>query len=96
MNTFKDFGIKAKIENFTGDKIKIEKIIDQEITIKDFKIGPSNYEGIRLDLQIIFKDEYRVVWTKAKYLIQAIEQIPKDKFPFKTTIKKVDEHLEFT
>lgn len=96
MNSFKDFGIKPTIENFTGDKIKIDKILNQEIIVINFKVVPSKYEGVRLDLQIKFKDELRVVWTTAKYLIQTIEQIPKDKFPFNTTIAKVDEHLEFT
>ncbi|WP_035677885.1 hypothetical protein [Flavobacterium limnosediminis] len=96
MNNFKDFGIKPVIENFTGDKIKIEKLLNQEIIVLKFRIVPSNYEGKRLDLQIQFKDEMRVVWTTAKYLIQTIEKISEDHFPFKTTIKKVDEHLEFS
>jgi hypothetical protein len=95
MNEFKNFNIKPVIENFTGDKIKIEKILNQEIIVSKYKIVPSKYEGSRLDLQIEFKGEQRVAWTTAKYLIQTIEKIPDDCFPFKTTIVKVDEHLEF-
>lgn len=98
MNSFKDFNIKPIIDNFTGDKIKISKILDKEITVVDYKIGPSNFEGKgpRLDLQIQRGDELNVVFTGAKYLMQAIEKVPKDKFPFKTTIIRNNESFQFT
>jgi len=96
IKSFSEFGIKARIEHYQGDKIKIEKILNQEITVLKFKIGPSKYDGERLDLQIVFKGENRVLWTPAKYLIQTIQQIKPEDFPFTTKIVKIDEHLEFT
>lgn len=98
MNNFKDSNIKPVITNFTGEKIKINNLLNKEIIIVDFRIAPSNFEGKgdRLDLQIEYRDELRVVFTGGKYLIQTIEKVPKDKFPFKTKICKNGEYLEFT
>lgn len=98
MNNFKDFDIKPEITCFTGEKINTSKLLDKDIIVMDFKVVPSNYEGrgSRLDLQIEYRDEPRVVFTSAKYLIQTIERVPKDKFPFKTKICKNGEYLEFT
>lgn len=93
---FKQLGIKPKIESFSGDKIKIEKVLNQEIIIHKFKIVPSKFEGERLDMQIEFKNENRFLWTPAKYLIQTIQLINPEDFPIKTTIVKIDEHLEFS
>jgi hypothetical protein len=98
MNNFKDFDIKPVITNFVGEKITTSKLLDKEIIVVDYKVVPSNFEGKgdRLDLQIEYRDEPRVVFTGGKYLIQTIEKVPKDKFPFKTKICKNGEHLEFT
>lgn len=98
MNNFKDFNIKPVITNFTGEKINISKVLDKEIVILNYKVSPSNFEGKgdRLDLQIEYREEPRVVFTGGKYLIQTIEKVPKDKFPFKTKICKTGEYLEFT
>jgi len=41
MNNFKDFDIKAEINSFTGDKIKIDKVLNKEIKILGFKIEDS-------------------------------------------------------
>ncbi|QGK72821.1 hypothetical protein [Flavobacterium sp. SLB02] len=97
MKNFKDFNIQPVIENFVGDKIETKKLLDKEIVIKDFKVVPSKFEGRgdRLDMQIEYKDEDRVVFTGGKYLIQTIEKVPKDCFPFKAKIVEMDGHLEF-
>lgn len=98
MKNFKDFAITTVIENFTGDKIATNKLLDKEIIVKDYKVRPSNFEGKgdRVDIQIFYKDEDRVVFTGAKYLIQTIVKIPKTDLPFKTKIIKVGEHYEFS
>ncbi len=58
----------------------------------DFKIGPSKYEGLRLDMQIEYKGEKRVTWTDSSYLMDTIKQVPKPSgFPFKTTIRQEDD-----
>lgn len=97
MKSFKDFDITPVIENFVGEKITTAKLLDKEIVVKGYKIQPSKFEGRgdRLDIQIEYKDEDRVVFTGGKYLIQTIEKVPKEGFPFKTKIIKNGEHLEF-
>ncbi len=98
MNNFKSFNIKPQVLNFTGEKIKIERILNTEIEIHDFKIEPSKLKKGTdyLTLQIMRSGIYNVVFTGSTILIQMINKIPKEKFPFKTTIKKDNEYYEFT
>ena len=97
MKNFSDFNIKPVIENFVGEKIATSKLLNKEIVVKDYKVLPSKFadRGDRLDIQIEYKDEDRIVFTGGKYLIQTIQQIDKKDFPFKTKIIKNGEHLEF-
>lgn len=99
MNNFKDFGIKPVINNFTGDKIKIERILNREIQIIDFKIQNSKYENAGekcLHMQIQIGEIKHVVFTGSKILMQTIQQVSKDSFPFLTTVVKDNEYYEFT
>jgi hypothetical protein len=99
MKSFKDFNIQVEIKSFTGDKIKIDKIQNREIIVKEFKIENSKFEkgnGKCLYLQIQFKDELYVVFTGSAALMQQIEKVPADGFPFKTTIVKENERYQFT
>lgn len=98
MNNFKDFKIKPKLNGFTGDKIKMARIINTEITVLDFKIEDSTVkEGTkRLTLQIEKSGTRHIVFTGSKVLMEMIKEVPKEGFPFKTTIIKESEHLEFT
>lgn len=96
MNNFKDFGITAKSETFVGDKKKMSKLLNTEIIVLKHKIGPSVYKGSRLDLQIKVNDVLMITWTSSDFLIQMIKDIPKSGFPFKTVIKEINEHYEFT
>ncbi|WP_166964658.1 hypothetical protein [Yeosuana marina] len=98
MNAFKDFNIKPEINSFTGDKIKIDRIINVPITIHDFKIEASTVkEGTkRLTLQIEKNQTKHIIFTGSKVLQKQIAQVPKDKFPFTATIIKDNEYFEFT
>lgn len=98
MNCFKDFEIKPELKNFIGEKIQIKRILNAPITVHDFKIEPSKFEGKgnRLTLQIEKQGEKRVVFTGSSVLMQQIEKVPKDKFPFETTIVNDNEYFEFT
>lgn len=100
MNSFKDFGITTELKNFVGDKIKISKILNKEIKVIDYKEGPSKFtdkgSGMRLDLQIELEGKKHVVFTGSVYLMDMIKKVPKDKFPFTTTIVEDNERLEFT
>lgn len=99
MRHFKDFGIKPASKSFVGDKIKIERVLNREIIIHDFKIEDSKYErGCKkcLHLQISIADTKHVVFTGSAVLMELIEKVPEDYFPFSTTIKKENDRFEFT
>ena len=99
MKQFKDFGIKPAIQSLTGDKIKIERIINREIKVYDYRIEDSKYGGGGkkcLYLQIEIGETKHVVFIGSKSLIDLIQQVPKIDFPFITTIVKENERLEFT
>ena len=98
MTAFKDLGIKAELSNFTGDKIKIDRLLNAEISVLDYKIEDSKVkQGTKLlILQLEKQGTKHVLFSGSTILIQMIKQVPKDKFPFTTTIIKESEHLEFT
>lgn len=98
MFNFKDLGIKPKENLFTGKKIEIDDVLNIEIIVEGFKIEDSKKKhGTKyLTLQIEVEEIKRIVFTGSKNLMDLISQVPKDKFPFKTTIRKNDKRLEFT
>ena len=96
MNTFQSLGIKSTIQTFAGDKIKIDRILNQEIEVHRFKIEQSKFKGSCLYLQIRLKGEMRVMFTGSVNLMDMIKQVPSDSFPFTTTIVKDSERYEFT
>lgn len=99
MKRFKDFEIKQSIQNLQGDKIKINKILNREITVHDYRIEDSKYGNGNtkcLYLQISIGENKHVVFTGSKNLIETIQQVNREDFPFITTIVKENERLEFT
>ena len=98
MHNFSDLNIKAEVNNFVGDKIAVDKIINKAIIVHDFKIQPSkHFSGTdMLMLQIEKSNEKRVVFSGSKYLIDQISRVPKDKFPFTATIRHDNDYYEFT
>lgn len=98
MNQFKSFGITPKLSTFTGDKIKIERILNTEIQVLAYKIDESKVKKDTklLTIQIEKSGIKHIIFTGSTILQQMIEAVPKDKFPFTTTIVKESEHLEFT
>ena len=101
MTSFKDFGIKPTIKSFVGDKIKIAKILDKQITIHDFKITDSKVykdrgNGKCLQLSFSFNDTMHVLFTSAGALVETIQKVPESGFPFETTIVKINERYQFT
>ncbi len=96
MINFSDLGLKPNINHFLGDKIKISKILNREITVLAYTIKPSNFKGMMLQLQIEIETTKHVVFTGSTVLIDIIERVPKSAFPFKTTIIEEGEHYEFT
>lgn len=100
MNEFKNFGITATAKSFTGDKIKMSKILNKQIEVQDYKIDASKYQekgnGKCLHLQIKIGEVQHIVFTGSVTLMDMIEKVPEDKFPFFTTIVEENERYAFT
>lgn len=101
MNNFKDFGIKSQIVAFTGDKISVKKLVDKNtlISVLKFKVEESKKKPGTdyLTMQIEIDGVKHVVFTGSAGLISQIRQVPEDKFPFTTIIKKdSNDFNEFT
>jgi hypothetical protein len=99
MNNFKDFNIEIKEVSFIGEKIKINKLFNREITIIDYQISPSNKKENSncLKMQIEYQGVKRVIFTGSSVLMEQIKQVPKDNFPFTTEIIMGDnDRYEFT
>jgi hypothetical protein len=97
IKSFNELGVKApESKSFTGEKIPVKKVLGKQIIIHDFKICPSKFQGTRADIQISSHDEKRVIFTGSSYLIGTLEKIPKESFPFSTTIVEQDEKFLFT
>lgn len=100
MNYFKDMGIKAPDTAFTGDKIKLSKILNEEIIVLQYKIEKSKFEekgnGNRLVLQIEWKGNLHILFSGSITLMDMISKVPKHKMPFTTHIRLINERPQFT
>ncbi len=102
MKDFKDFGIAPEKKVFEGNKIDITEILNKEIIVHDFIIGPSKFDnskgnGKRLDMQIEVDGVKHVTWTISGILQEVIQRIDKAKdLPFKTTIVRKGKRYEFS
>lgn len=94
MRNFSDLGVTIT-RTFTGDRIRINKVENLDIVVKDYKIQQSKIQndkdnGRCLYLHIELNGEDRVLWGNYKFLIEQISQIKKEDMPFKARI--VNEH----
>lgn len=100
MKKFSDFNIIAEPNGFTGDKIKIERILNKAIEVIAYKIEDSKFKekgnGKCLTLQIKIKEEQHIVFTGSINLMQQIEKVGKEDFPFETIIIKGNDRYQFT
>jgi len=98
MKEFKEFAIKPVVNGFTGDKIKIDRILNKRIIIHAYKIEESKFKekgnGKCLHMQIEIDGDKRIVFTGSVALMEIIRQVPPDGFPFKATIAKPGERFE--
>jgi hypothetical protein len=93
MKKFSDLNIVVPNTGFSGDKIKIHKVFNREIEIHDFKVEQSKFTDkdkpkptILLTIQLKIDNEFRVVFCASSRLQRTLELIPKENFPFTTTI----------
>ena len=98
MTRFSDLGIKVNHKGFQGEKVKISKVLNRDIMVHDYKLDDSKFEGKGkcLQMQIELNGTMHVIFTGSVVLIDLIEQVPKAKFPFSTTIVEDNERFFFT
>lgn len=99
MKNFSDLEIKTS-SRMIGEKIKINKVLNRKIIVHATKIEqskyPKNKSGKCLYLQIELDEERHVIFTGSDVLIETIQQIQEDDYPFATTIIKSGEYFQFT
>lgn len=102
MKDFKQLQIKIDPEQvgLIGNRIDIGNVFNEEIIIHSYKIADSKFPKPGrercLHLQVELNGEMRVMFLTSTSLINVLERIPRDEFPFKTTIKKNQKRFEFT
>lgn len=96
MKQFSDFAVEAK-RSFIGPSVIIEDILEQEIIVEYFSIGPSiKTPGTEcLTLQIKHNGADKVIFTGSTFLMRPLKNLNDDDFPFQTKIIKVNRHWEF-
>lgn len=100
MRKFSDFKVKVEDNPFRGDKLKIERVLNREITVTAAKVEPSNFtekgSSLRLRLAFLLGAEPHILFSGSSTLIDMIQKIPPEGFPFTTIIVKQNERFEFT
>lgn len=101
MKQFKEFGIKPTSKSFAGTKVEMNTILNTEITVHEFRIVNSIFTKDKtnakcLHLQISIGKIKHVVFTGSGALMDEIQQVPADGFPFITKIIKDNKRFQFT
>lgn len=100
MKKFKDLGITIDNTGMTGEKIKIERILNTDIIVHAYKIENSKFEGKGngkcLHLQISHQGEKRVVFSGSGNLMEQVQKVDARDMPFSTKIIKDNDRLIFT
>lgn len=92
MKDFGELNITYEPQAFSGEKISIQKVLNKDLVVQDWKIGPSKIAGkdFRIDIQILLGGEQRVTWTSSKKFKELVERIPKKELPFTAQIVAID------
>ena len=94
MKKFSDFATGDA--SITGDKTKLDDILEKEIVVKGFKIADSKYnDGQVLTLQFDLEDKEFIIFTGSSVLIKQIEKY-QDEIPFTTKVEKINKFYTFT
>lgn len=100
MKLFSELGVKVDAAPMTGEKIKINRVLNKEIEVVDFELNTSKFNQDKsrkcLKLQIRFEDELRVIFTGSSMLVNAIAKIDKQDLPFRTMIVETNGFYQFT
>ena len=101
MKKFSEFGIETASKSFIGTKTEMDNILNNKIMVHAFRIVESKYakdksNGKCLHLQIMIGAAYHVVFTGSGALMDQIQQVPENGFPFESKIIKENKRLIFT
>lgn len=91
MKKFSDFGINTHDNKtvFTVPKISITDILNCEVEILDYESGVKTAHGDNRYVVKVKHDEVEYkFFTNATPIKEALDKIPKEDFPFATTIKQ--------
>ncbi len=90
MDRFSDFADAPNV--LDGDKLKIESILNKELTILGFKVSKGKHNTERcLTLHVNTDGGHRVIFTGSEVLISQMETYG-DRCPFVATIRKIDKY----
>lgn len=100
MKAFSELNVTID-RRFVGDRIRIEKIEGDVITVMDYEVRESKITKENdptwtkqrkecLYLQVEIEGVKRVLWGNYKFLIEQVKQVDRADLPFKTKI--VNEH----
>ena len=82
-----------------GSKLKIDEVINREITVLGYKINESRYNRSNsprcLKLHFELEGVRHVLFTGSSVLCDQVEKY-KDEIPFLTIIKKIDKYYSFS
>lgn len=97
MKRFSDFAADNNV--MTGDKIKIEEVLDKEIEVIGYKIGVSKYpkqpDSKVLTLHFKLGGVSRILFTGSNVLMEQCGKYESE-MPFRTRIEKVNKFYTFT
>ena len=100
LKKFSDLNVKVnKPKVLSGQKQPLRYVLDKQITVYGFEIKPSKYPNKSencLKMQYKHEDKMYVAFSIAKHLMQILQTLPEDAFPFTTTIINKNEIYEFT
>lgn len=89
MKRLSDLGLEED-QALKGRSIRIDDLLDKEIEVHSIRVEPSKKQIGEdcLYLQIRFEEQWRVLFTGAKYVKKKLLKVPEDVFPFRATITK--------
>ncbi|MDH6355449.1 hypothetical protein M2132_001792 [Dysgonomonas sp. PH5-45] len=90
MKKFAEFGIKVE-ENgryFDVPKLQMHQVLNCEIEILEFITDVKTKNGMRYLLKIRLNGKDGKLFTDAKPIKEALNQIPENEFPFIATIRQ--------
>lgn len=100
MKDFSQLNVSQQQNGFIGTRIDMPDVFNQPIIVHAFKVAPSKFPKPGreecLHMQIEVEGKKRVLFCTSRVMINTLQNIDPEDFPFKTVIKKNDKRFEFT